>query len=188
MDRLIQVFEVHVFFHQRIQAGEYLFTSYYSLPFLAGLLSTLPYLFCNCAILCWSDKGTMKQGHRLSCKHLDAILARAIVAVLSVSHVSLCVSGGRKPPTGDEPRPSRQRLRKTDSLESLQLFLRGRRGELLIECECKLQRLLIWPWLERRTPGAGGMGVPSVEGLRGRQPLSHPHNHIPTHLASLPPF
>lgn len=82
-DGLIQVFEAHISFHQRTRAAEYLFTSYYSLPFLAGLLSTLRYRFCNSALLCRSDKGTMKQEHRRSCKHLDAILARVIVAVLS---------------------------------------------------------------------------------------------------------
>ncbi len=124
----------------------------------------------------------MKRGHRLSCKHLDVILARAILAVLSQCLMCVCVCavgrGGCEPPTGDEPRPSRQQLRRTDSVESLQLFLRGRRGELLIECECKLQRLLIWPWLERRTTGAGGVGGHS---------LNHPHHHIPTHLTPPPP-
>lgn len=69
VDRLIQVFEVHIFSHQRKQAGKDLFTSYYSLPFLAALFSTLSYLSRNCALLCQSDKGTVKQGPCLSCKH-----------------------------------------------------------------------------------------------------------------------
>lgn len=96
MDGLIQVFEVHVFCHQRIGAGEYLFTSNYSLPLLAGSLSTLCYLLCNCASLCRRDKGTMKQGRRLSCKHLDVILACAIFTVPSQCLMCVCVGvGGR---------------------------------------------------------------------------------------------
>lgn len=172
-------FEVHIFSHQRIQAGEDLFTSYYSLPFLAGLLPTLCYLFCNCTLLCRTDKGTMKQGHRLSCKHFDVILARAMLCV----YVFVCQEGGVgwgwKPSTADEQRPSRQQLRGTDSMESLQLFLHGCSAELLIECECKLQRLLIWHWLERHTHTPGG-GV--------RQPLPHPRHIISTHLTSFPSF
>lgn len=144
-------------------------------PFSLACCPRCAIFFCNCALLCRGDKGTMKQGHRLSCKRSDAIFWLA--APSRCLNVCLCVSGrvgygrvgwdgagwgggrGCKAPAGDEPRPSRQQLRRTDSGESLQLFLSGRRGELLIECECKLQRLLIWPWLERRTPGAGGVGV-----------------------------
>ena len=118
------------------EAGEYLFTSYYSLPSLAALLSTSRYLFCNCALLYWSDKGMMKQGHRHSCKHLDVISACVIFAVLSQCLMCVCAcvcvgvgGGGCKPPTADEPQPSRQQLKRTDSMESLQLFsARPQRG------------------------------------------------------------
>lgn len=58
--------------------------------------------------------------------------------------------------TADEQQRPRQQPRGTDSMESLQLFLHGCRGELLIECECELQRLLIWPWLERDIHTRGG--------------------------------
>lgn len=79
----------------------------------------------------------MKQGHRLSCKHLTVISAFAILAVSSQCLISVCVCRGGVEKGGVilqwETGRSRQ---KTDSMESLQLFLHGRRGELLIECEC----------------------------------------------------
>lgn len=175
---IIVDFEVHIFSHQRIQAGEDLFTSYYSLPFLAGLLPTLCYLFCNCALLCRTDKGTMKQGHRLSWTFWCDFGSCYVVCV------RVCVSRGGvgwgwKPSTADEQRPSRQQLRGTDSMESLQLFLHGCSAELLIECECKLQRLLIWHWLERHTHRGGlDRGV--------RQPASSPPYHLDSpHLLPL---
>lgn len=137
MDGLIQVFEAHIFSHQRIRAGEYLFTSYYPLPLLAGSLSTLFYLLCNCALLCRRDKGAMKQGRRLSCKHLVVIFASCYLSS-SLSRLWGWVGVNLRLETSrDLPR---QQLRRTDSAESLQLFLRGRRGELLIECECKLAK------------------------------------------------
>lgn len=40
IDGRTRVFEVRTILHQRQPSGEDLFTSYYSLPFLAGLLPT----------------------------------------------------------------------------------------------------------------------------------------------------
>lgn len=84
-------------------------------------------------------------------------------------------------PWCSSPTATRQLLR-TDRQESLQLFLHRRRGELLIECEHELPRLLIWPWLEQCTPGAGCV---CSSGETGGVPALHPSHPRHTPLCTV---
>lgn len=99
----------------------------------------------------------MKREHRCSCKHVDVIWAPCYLShsltpsKVRISACSVCIERGvnLRGETSHNLLNNNWREQTAWSLRSC--FSPAAEGELLIERECELHRLLIWPRLETHT-------------------------------------